>query len=287
MENKLRTFKDAVVIITGGASGIGKALAEELAGRGAVTIIADLQIDLAREVAVDINSRGGRASSFVLDVTDAGEVKKLIEEVYRKHGRLDYIFNNAGIAIFGEAIQYSHEDWEKVLNVNLHGVVHGVEAAYPIMVKQGFGHIVNTASMASLVIVPYLISYVATKYAVLGLSKTLRVEARPYGVKVSVVCPGVIRTPIMEGGRFGKMLVHISEKIRTKMERYFRPMAPDVFAKKVINKIARNKGIIIVPSWWRIAWWIERFSEPLAFSLAHPQHCDSRRMLDDAGKEKH
>jgi NAD(P)-dependent dehydrogenase (short-subunit alcohol dehydrogenase family) len=284
MENKLRTFKDAIVIITGGASGIGRALAEELAGRGASVIIADLQIELASEVAVGINSRGGKADALVLDVTNAVAVKNLIEEVYRKHGRLDYIFNNAGIAIFGEAIQYSHEDWEKVLKINLHGVVHGIEAAYPIMVKQGFGHIVNTASMAGLMIVPYLASYVATKYAVLGLSKTLRIEARPYGVKVSVVCPGVIKTPIMDGGKFGKMLVQISEKVKTNVERYFRPMAPDIFAKKVINKVARNKGIIIVPSWWRIFWWVERISEPLAFFHGHLQHRFSRRMVDECRK---
>jgi NAD(P)-dependent dehydrogenase (short-subunit alcohol dehydrogenase family) len=256
MKNKLRTYKDAVVMITGGASGIGRALAEELAGRGASVIIADLQIELAREVAAGIHSRGGRAEAFILDVTDAVAVKNLVGDVYGKHGRLDYMFNNAGIAIFGEATQYSHEDWEKVLKVNLHGVVHGVEAAYPIMIKQGFGHIVNTASMAGLIVVPYLLSYVATKYAVLGLSKTLRIEARPYGVKVSVICPGVIRTPIMDGGKFGKMLIDLPEAAMTKMERYFRPMAPDIFAKKVINKVEKNRGIIIVPSWWRFCLWV-------------------------------
>jgi short-subunit dehydrogenase len=171
-----------------------------------------------------------------------------------------------------------------VLNVNFHGVVHGVEAAYPVMVKQGFGHIVNTASVAGLMIVPYLLSYVATKYAVLGLSKTLRVEARPYGVKVSVICPGVIRTPIMEGGKFGKMLIQLPEEVRTKAEKNFRPMDPKIFAKKVIDKVARNKRIIIVPSWWRIIWWTERASEPLAFFLSHLQHRGSRRMLDKAGR---
>jgi NAD(P)-dependent dehydrogenase (short-subunit alcohol dehydrogenase family) len=284
MENKLRTYKDAVVIITGGASGIGRALAEELAGRGASIIIADLQVELAREIAAGINSRGGKADALILDVTNAIAVKNLVEEVYHKHGRLDYIFNNAGIAIFGEAIQYSHEDWEKVLHVNLHGVVHGIEAAYPIMIKQGFGHIVNTASMAGLMIVPYLASYVATKYAVVGLSKTLRVEARPYGVNVSVVCPGVIRTPMMDGGKFGKMLVHVPAVVMEKMEKYFRPMAPDIFAKKVINKVAKNKVIIIVPSWWKIFWWNERFSQSLAFFHGHVQHWSSRRLLDQSRK---
>jgi NAD(P)-dependent dehydrogenase (short-subunit alcohol dehydrogenase family) len=278
-KSRLRTFKDAVIIITGGASGIGRALGEELASRGADVFLADLQTELANEVVNSIKVSGGKAESALLDVTDHDAVKKLVNEVYFKRGRIDYIFNNAGIAIFGEAFQYSHEDWENVLNVNLHGVVHGIEAAYPIMIKQGFGHIVNTASMAGLIIVPYLVSYAATKYAVLGLSKTLRIEARPHGVKVSVICPGVIRTPIIEGGKFGKMLINLPEEIKAKAEKSFKPMDPKVFAKKVINNVANNKAIIIVPSWWRIFWWIERISEPLAFFLCHLQHRSSCRIL--------
>ncbi len=275
----LRTFKDAVIIITGGASGIGRALGEELANRGADLFLADLQIELADDAANSIKLKGGKAESVFLDVTDHEAVKKLVNEVYLKRGRLDYIFNNAGIAIFGEAIQYSHEDWENVLNVNLHGVVHGIEAAYPIMIKQGFGHIVNTSSMAGLIIVPYLLSYVASKYAVLGLSKTLRIEARPHGVKVSVICPGVIRTPIIEGGRFGKMLIKLPEDVKAKAEKHFRPMDPYVFAKKTVDSVACNKAIIIVPSWWKAIWWIGRISETMAFFLCHLQHQDSCRTL--------
>jgi NAD(P)-dependent dehydrogenase (short-subunit alcohol dehydrogenase family) len=275
----LRTFRDAVVIITGGASGIGRALGEELAGRGADVILADLQIELADEVAASIKAKGGKAESVLLDVTDHAAVKNLADEVYSKRGRIDYIFNNAGIGIFGEAIQYSHEDWQNVLNVNLHGVVHGIEAVYPVMVEQGFGHIVNTASVAGFMIVPYLLSYVATKYAVLGLSKTLRVEARPYGIRVSAICPGVIRTPMMEGGKFGKVLIKLTEDVMAKAEKNFRPMDPNAFAKKVIDNVARNKAIIIVPSWWRIFWWIGRISEPLAFFLCHLQYWDSCRQL--------
>jgi len=278
-KSMLRTYADAVIIITGGASGIGRALGEELAIRGADVILADMQIELADEAAASIKKHGGKAEAVFLDVTDHTAVKKLVNDVYSKRGRLDYIFNNAGIAVFGEAIQNSHDDWEKVLNVNLHGVVHGVEAAYSVMVKQGFGHIVNTASVATFMVVPYLLSYVATKYAVFGLSKTLRVEARPYGVRVSVICPGVIRTAMMQGGKFGKILIKLPDKVMADAEKNFRPMDPGMFAKKVIDKVASNKAIIIVPSWWRIFWWVGRISEPLAFFLSHLQHWNSRRML--------
>jgi NAD(P)-dependent dehydrogenase (short-subunit alcohol dehydrogenase family) len=278
-ETGLRTFKDAVVIITGGASGIGRALGKDLAGRGAEVILADLQIELAVEAAASIKKLGGKAEAVYLNVTDHNAVKELLNDVCSKKGRLDYIFNNAGIAVLVEALNHSHEDWNKVLDVNLHGVVNGIEAAYPIMAKQGFGHIVNTSSMAALMAVPYLLSYVTTKYAVLGLSKTLRIEARPYGIRVSVICPGVIRTPIMEGGKFGKIHIDMTEAIKKKGEKYFRPMDPKRFAEKVIDQIERNKGIIIVPSWWRIFWWVGRISEPLAFFLSHLQHWNSRRML--------
>ncbi len=278
-KNGLRIFNDAVAIITGGASGIGRALGEELAERGADVILADMQIELAGEAAATIRAHGGKAEAVFLDVTDHCAVKKLVSDLYSDRGRLDYIFNNAGIAVFGEALQNSHDDWEKVLNVNLHGVVNGIEAAYPVMARQGFGHIVNTASVATFMVVPYLLSYVTTKYAVFGLSKTLRIEARPYGVRVSVICPGVIRTAMMQGGKFGKILIKLPDKVMVKADKKFRPMDPGVFAKKVIDKVACNKAIIIVPSWWRIFWWVGRISEPLAFFLSHIQHWNSRRML--------
>src|SRR5439155_13844601 len=97
-------------------------------------------------------------------------------------------------------------DWHKVFDVNLRGVVNGVQAAYPVMLRQGFGHIVNTASVAGLLPTPTIVSYCAAKHAVVGLSTSLRVEAAEAGVRVSVLCPGAIKTPILEGGKYGKML---------------------------------------------------------------------------------
>jgi NAD(P)-dependent dehydrogenase (short-subunit alcohol dehydrogenase family) len=275
----LRIFTDAAIIITGGASGIGRALGVELAERGADVILADMQIELAEEAAASIRASGGKAEAVFLDVTDHLAVKKLVNDVYSGKGRLDYIFNNAGIAVLVEAINHTHEDWNRVLDVNLHGVVNGIEAAYPIMAGQGFGHIVNTSSIAAHMIVPYLLSYVAAKYAVLGLSKTLRIEARPYGVRVSAICPGVIRTPMMDGGKFGKIHIRMTEDIKRKGEKLFRPMDPKLFAERVIDQVACNKAVIIVPSWWKIFCLIGRMSQTLAFFLSHLQHIDSRRML--------
>jgi NAD(P)-dependent dehydrogenase (short-subunit alcohol dehydrogenase family) len=265
----IRIFDGATAVVTGGASGIGRALGEELAKRGCEVVLADLQIELAEEVASRIRVSGGRAKAMKIDVTDFPAVEKLFQETVKRTGRLDYVFNNAGIVIGGLVNRYGIEDWNQILDINLRGVINGVQATYRIMMAQGFGHIVNTASMAGLLPGPGNIAYTTTKHAVVGLSKSLRVEAAQMGVRVSVLCPGFIRTPILEGGgKYGKMLFEIPlEKQRCIWEK-FKPMSPDLFAKKVVNSVARNKAIIIVPSWWRLFWWIDRLSPSLGMSLA-------------------
>ena len=189
------------------------------------------------------------------------------------------MFNNAGIAIGGEVRLCQIEDWDAVLNVNLHGVVNGVQAAYPVMLSQGYGHIVNTASMAGLLPMPAAVSYATTKHAVVGLSKSLRVEAAPYGVRVSVLCPGFIRTPILYGGKYGKQLQPMPPEVQEKFIRQYRPMDPAVFAEKVLDALARNKALIIVPGWWRLLWWISRLSPALEFSLAQRGYRSARRAM--------
>src|SRR5262249_30766930 len=138
--------------------------------------------------------------------------------------------------------------------------VHGVLAAYPAMIRQGFGHIVNTASMAGLNPAPFQVSYTASKYAVVGLSKALRLEARAYGVKVSVVCPGAIRTPILRGGRYGRFKPGFDEELVAMRFEHLRPMDPSVLARRVLRAVRRNRAVIIEPKLWRLAWYIERVS---------------------------
>jgi len=265
----IRIFDGATAIVTGGASGIGQALAEELAKRGCEVVLADLQIELAEEVASEVNASGGRAKAVKIDVTNFSAMEQLVQETVKRTGRLDYIFNNAGIVIGGSVILYGIEDWNQIVDVNLRGVVNGIQAAYKVMMEQGFGHIVNTASMAGLMPGPGNVAYTMTKHAVVGLSKSLRAEAKQMGVRVSVLCPGVVRTPILEGGgKYGKMLVDIPpEQIRRLLEK-LKPMSPDLFAKKVLNSVAKNKAIIIVPTWWKLFWWINRLSPSLGIFLA-------------------
>ncbi len=275
----LRIFDGAVAIMTGGASGIGRALSEALGRRGASVVLADRQIELAQEVAAGIQERGGKASAVELDVTDFTAVDQLVRATAQAQGRLDYMFNNAGIAIGGEVRVCQIEDWDSVLNVNLHGVVNGVQAAYPVMLSQGYGHIVNTASMAGLLPMPTAVSYAATKHAVVGLSKSLRVEAASYGVRVSVLCPGFIRTPILYGGKYGKNLQSVPPEVQEEFIRKYRPMDPARFAEKVLDVLARNKALIIVPGWWRLFWWLSRLSPALELALAQRSYRSVRKAM--------
>jgi NAD(P)-dependent dehydrogenase (short-subunit alcohol dehydrogenase family) len=281
--NTLRTFDGAVAIITGGASGIGRALGEALARRGAAVVLADRQAELAAQVADGIRAGGGKATAADVDVTDFAAVSRLVERTVTDHGRLDYLFNNAGIGHVGEVRYYQLEDWDRVFDVCVRGVTHGVQAAYPVMIRQGFGHIVNTASMAGLVPSPWVVSYTAAKYAVVGLSLALRVEAEAVGVRVSALCPGVVRTPILEaGGKYGKVLPHVSvERQRAHMER-MRPMDPGQFARRVLTAVARNRAIIIEPGWWKLFWWLNRLSPRLGEYLGRVGLAQARKTLQVA-----
>jgi len=281
----IRTYGDAVAMVTGGGSGIGRALSRALAARGARVVVVDRDRDTAAETARSIAAAGGRAEPDVADVRNAAEVKRVVDGAWQTYGRLDYLFNNAGIGVGGEVLHNTVDDWRYIVDVNLMGVVHGVHAAYPKMAEQGFGHIVNTASMAGLMPTPMTASYGATKAAVVALSRALRIEAAEYGVRVSVICPGVIRTPILTGGRHGRMKMEVPpEKTLENWER-LRPMDPVSFVERVLDQVAANREIIIVPTWWKLVWLMNRLSIALTGSLSRRAYRDLRAQIAAIGRE--
>ncbi len=262
-KGKIRVFNDAVAVVTGGASGIGRAVVNELVNRGAQVVIADLQIELAEELASEIRAKGGKADAVKLDVTDFCAVEKVVKDTVKTTGRIDYMFNNAGIMFMGDVDKYSIDDWNFTVDINMKGVINGVQAVYNIMSRQGFGHIVNTASMAGLIPTAGSIAYAATKHGVVGLSKALIAEASMKNIGVTVFCPGVIRTPIMTGGKFGRNIQNLSKK----QEKSFldsiekiKPMDPALFAKKAIDSVAKKKFIVILPRWNKLFWIMDRIS---------------------------
>jgi NAD(P)-dependent dehydrogenase (short-subunit alcohol dehydrogenase family) len=272
-----------VAIVTGGASGIGRALAEELARRGAEVVLADRQAELAAEVAEGIERDGGRARAAELDVRDAGAFRAVADDTLQRAGRIDFLFNNAGIAVGRAMDEFERADWDDVLDVNLRGVCYGVQAVYPTMVRQGCGHIVNTASVAGLIASGNMASYTASKHAVVGLSKALRLEAAAHGVRASVLCPGVIRTPILSGGRFGRIQLPAEgiERIEQLWERY-KPMGPEDFAPRALDEVEGNVAFIVVPRWWKVLWYLERAAPAASLKLWTWAHERIRDELLDA-----
>lgn len=260
----LRVYDGAVAIVTGGASGIGAALGRAVAARGATVVLADRQRDAAGELAAALQRGGARAEAAELDVRDATAVDGLVGDVCARHGRLDYLFNNAGTSVGGEVRDYTLDDWRYLVEVNLMGVIHGVHAAYGRMIAQGFGHIVNTASMAGLTPTPMMTLYGVTKHGVVALSRSLRIEAATYGVRVSVLCPGVIRTAILvDAGRYGRIKTPVPAATQLAAWERLRPMDPDRFAAGTLDRLARNHALVILPRWWRAAFWLERLSPTL------------------------
>ncbi len=251
----MEIFRDKVCIVTGGASGIGRAMAARLARAGAIVVIADLKG--AEEAAAAL---GATVQGVETDVTRPEEVQRLVDGAVSRHGRIDYLFNNAGIGMVGEIRDSTLAQWRKVIEVNLFGVIHGVLAAFPVMIKQGHGHIVNTASGFGMTPGATFGSYVASKFAVVGLSEVLRIEGAALGVKVSVICPGFVRTPMVENPSVSNASAKEAVKsIPMKL------IEPETAAELALAGVAKGKAIVAFPRYVWVFVWLYRLC-PAFFS---------------------
>ena len=239
-----------------------------------------MQGPLAEEVAAGIRASGGKAEAAILDITDVAATDALYRSVAAATGRLDYAFNNAGIWMMGDADKFPLADWDRLIDVNLKGTINCTRAAYAIMLRQGSGHIINTASVAGLTPDPGCTAYAATKHAIVGLSKSLRVEAERRGVKVTALCPGVVATPLLEGGgKFGKVLDKVDPEQMRQMWKRMRPMPVDAFAKRALRDVARNKAVIVWPLGGKLFWLVDRISCAQAGRTALGMYIANQRML--------
>lgn len=256
---QLTSFEGQTAIVTGAGSGIGASLSRALVSAGAHVVCADIEGGAARRTAAGLVGPGS-AVALTLDVTDAAAVQAAVDAVVADQGRLDLMFNNAGISIGGETEELTLDHWNAIIDVNIRGVVHGVAAAYPVMVRQGSGHIVNTASMGGLMAAGLLTSYVMTKHAVVGLSLALRSEAAAKGVGVTAVCPSAVETPILDKGAVGRF--HGRDYF-LKGQGVRRPHDPDRLAREVLDAVGGNRALLVTPRTARATYLLGRLAPRL------------------------
>jgi len=222
-------FDGKSCVVTGGTSGIGLAVTEALLQRGAdVSAVGYPQesVDAAQEKLATHE----KARCSLVDVTDWEQVQAMVDEAVQACGRLDYLFNNAGVGGTAPYDLIEMKHWKMIVDLNLWGVVHGVHAAYPVMKEQGSGHIVNTSSIAGLLPVPYQALYCATKYAVVGMTEALRYELAYKGIAFSTVCPGNVATAI-----FGDAAPPPDA------------ITPEEAARLILAGVERKDGLIVIP----------------------------------------
>jgi NAD(P)-dependent dehydrogenase (short-subunit alcohol dehydrogenase family) len=199
----LRIIEGTVAVVTGGASGIGRASALEFARRGAAVVIADIHEERIHETVGALNEGGAHAIGIRCDVTSDADVARLRDESLAAMGRVDIVMNNAGVALLGPPESVPLDDWRWIIDVNILGIVRGAAAFIPHLLERGSGHIVNTASIAGLYAYSWdSIPYITSKFGAYGLSEGLFAYLKPHGVGVSVLCPGLVTTNLGETARF-------------------------------------------------------------------------------------
>ena len=242
-------FRDRVAVVTGGAGGIGFALARAFAARGAKLALADLDEEALARAEQELAGGGAQVIGVHTDVTRRESVQLLADVTRRRFGAVHLVCNNAGVAVFGELARATPEDWEFTMGVNFWGVVHGVASFVPILLEQkAGGHVVNTASMAGLVGMQWLGVYCASKFAVVGLSESLHRELEPHGIGVSVVCPMIVATKINENSlRMRPAPLRTGNEIVPPGSPALRGgvIDPDAVARRVVSAIERNSLYVL------------------------------------------
>ena len=270
MNLAMKDFRNKVVVITGAGSGIGRATALAFAREGAKLHLTDINRERVEAVAKEIHALGAEATPYVVDSASREAMAKFAEEVYAKAGRVDILHNNAGLGFGAPFEKTSLEDWEKVLRVNLWGVIYGMHFFVPKMIAQGKGgHIVNTASGAGLTGLPALAPYTASKFAVVGLSETAGIELRKYGIYVTALCPGIINTRIVKDSKV-ELYDERGESSKAAIDNFYEQYGagPEQVAKDVLKAIRCKRPVQPSPLHMYPPWILKRISVRLYQAVA-------------------
>jgi len=189
-------IKGKVVVITGASSGLGEATARLLAAEGATVVLGARRVERLKSLANELTGKGGKALAVATDVTDRDQVKKLVDTTVQKFGRIDVIINNAGLMPQSLLERVKVDEWDRMIDVNIKGVLYGIAAALPYMKQRKSGHIINVSSVAGHKVRPGATVYAATKHAVRAISEGLRQEMKPYNIRTTVISPGAVATEL-------------------------------------------------------------------------------------------
>lgn len=267
----------ARAVVTGAGSGLGRALCLELARHKAQVLVSDWDVASAEETARQVEQAGGKALVQACDVTKPEQVEALAETAFSRLGGVDLLINNAGVACGGQVGELPLEEWKRVLDVNLWGVIHGCHVFVPRLRKQGSGHILNIASAAGLMSVGYLAPYSVSKAGVVSLSETLYLELKPAGIGVTVACPTFFRTNIATAAA-----LHTDPKLTQTGDKLVNQarIEADTVARKCLRAVAKGERYTLPIADGRWAWRLKRLS-PDVFLYA--THLVQQRLMKEKG----
>lgn len=243
-EVRMMKIKGKKTFITGAASGIGRATAVKMGGLGARLFLTDINADGLDKTRRVIEERGGEVClTRVLDVSDYESFKALADEIHAGFGSLDILANIAGVALFSQVEDMTHDQWERIVNVNLWGPFHGIECFVPEMVRAGRGgHVLSVSSTAGIIGLPWHVAYAGTKHALVGSSEVLRFDLRKHDIGVSVILPGAVNTGIVQ-----TTVINADEEACRKSRDLFsrHSISPERVADLIVGAIERNKFMVI------------------------------------------
>ena len=246
----MRTIEGKLALITGAATGIGRALALELAQQGANLLLVDIDEARLAETAAAAQSHGVRLASCVADLGNSREVRRVAAWVQNDYGRLDILINNAGVAYYGSTHEMHEDQWRRVLAVNLMAPMQLTQELLPCLFEPPEAHVINMSSIAGLVGSSRLAAYNTSKFALVGFSESLRAEYGPRGLGVTAMCPGLVRTGIFETAMTG------GGKTPPRFPRWMT-ITPERVARRAVRAILKNQGLVVITLQAHFLWWMK------------------------------